>query len=81
LPHTFHYLVGAGILATLIFGIAFLLNRVSSVAGARETFSPVGRIRPLTSLAAETSEPAFSSDGNYVAFRSEGAKPQEGASS
>src|SRR5579859_1914389 len=33
------------------------------------------RIRPLTSLADETSEPAFSPDGNYIAFRRQSDKP------
>jgi len=33
------------------------------------------RIRPLTSLTDETSEPAFSPDGSYVAFRRQSDKP------
>jgi Tol biopolymer transport system component/DNA-binding winged helix-turn-helix (wHTH) protein len=43
--------------------------RENDMANAHPTFAPVQRIRPLTSLAEETSEPAFSPDGNYVAFR------------
>jgi Tol biopolymer transport system component/DNA-binding winged helix-turn-helix (wHTH) protein len=39
-------------------------------------FSPAQRIRPLTSLADETSEPSFSPDGNYVAFRRLAATPE-----
>jgi Tol biopolymer transport system component/DNA-binding winged helix-turn-helix (wHTH) protein len=70
------YYLAAGVLAALLLGL-FLFKRVTSVAGGREGFSSAQRVQPLTSLTAETSEPSFSSDGNYVAFRSEGTKPQE----
>jgi Tol biopolymer transport system component/DNA-binding winged helix-turn-helix (wHTH) protein len=75
------YLLGAACIAAL-FGILLssikLVDRVTTTAGARSNNSPMQRIRPLTNLSSETSEPAFSSDGNFVAFRVDGTKPREG---
>jgi Tol biopolymer transport system component/DNA-binding winged helix-turn-helix (wHTH) protein len=83
------YFAGAGAILILSFVGTFFLKMASFGAHAdkisteaRETelkhlsFSPVQRIRPLTSLADETSEPAFSPDGNYVAFRRQAAQPE-----
>jgi Tol biopolymer transport system component/DNA-binding winged helix-turn-helix (wHTH) protein len=42
-----------------------------------EISSNIQRIKTLTSLADETSEPAFSTDGNYIAFRRQGARQQD----
>lgn len=71
--HPSFFIAAMVVVSLLVLGLLF--NRVSSVATAREGFPPGGRIRPLTSFTTETSEPAFSFDGNYVAFRSEGEKP------
>jgi len=74
------YLIAALVgVAFLLFPtvVWFVVNRVM-VAGARDGYSPGQHIRPLTNLNAETSEPAFSPDGNYIAFRAEGTKPGEG---
>src|SRR3984893_16657483 len=85
------YFAGAGGILILSFVGTFFLKmasfgahagKISAEARDRElndghlSFSPVQRIRPLTSLADETSEPAFSPDGNYVAFRRQAAKPE-----
>ena len=67
------YLMGAGFLLALIFGGTFLLKEASSSGNSGQISTQ--RIRPLTSLADETSEPAFSPDANYLAFRREGARP------
>jgi len=56
----------------------WLVNQVSTIAGARNRYTAGQHIRPLTTVSAETSEPSFSPDGNYIAFRVEGSKPQEG---
>jgi Tol biopolymer transport system component/DNA-binding winged helix-turn-helix (wHTH) protein len=50
--------------------------RENEAKDAHATFTPVQRIRPLTSLADETSEPSFSPDGNHVAFRRSAATPE-----
>jgi len=67
------YLMGGAFLLVLIFGGTFLLKEVSSSGISGQI--PTQRIRPLTSLADETSEPAFSPGGNFLAFRREGARP------
>lgn len=72
------YLAGTTAFVAFLIALGFVVHRVVGVVGARETNSPMHRIRPLTTFSAETSEPAFSPDGNYVAFRTEGTKPQEG---
>ena len=54
------------------FAIRAVLRRVLAHVEANDT-APVQRIRPLTTLTDETAEPAFSADGNFVAFRREGA--------
>jgi Tol biopolymer transport system component/DNA-binding winged helix-turn-helix (wHTH) protein len=71
-------LIGVGACLFFVLAVWFLVSRVSTTAGARDRYPAAQRIRPLTTLSTETSEPAFSPDGNYVAFRTEGTKPQEG---
>lgn len=71
------YVSGAGallLLVLLLLGTSFL-KKTSSDSRFHVAYSPVQRIRPLTNFAEETSEPAFSPDGNSVAFRRQSAKP------
>jgi len=78
------YFIGAGVVLILSLVGTFFLRmasfgahadkvsaevRENEIKDGHATFAPVQRIRPLTSLTEETSEPAFSPDGNYVAFR------------
>lgn len=80
IPKWRRYMVGAGVpvlFLLIIFVAAIVLKKLASRGEASEAHSPVQRIRPLTSLADETSEPGFSPDGNYVAFRREGVKSEE----
>jgi Tol biopolymer transport system component/DNA-binding winged helix-turn-helix (wHTH) protein len=74
------YLVAAIAIAAFVFfhTAIWVVNRLSTVAGARDRYTAGQRIRPLTTVSAETSEPSFSPDGNYVAFRVEGTKAGEG---
>ena len=70
------YLVGASAIMLAVFFIAISWHKASfggylPAAGSTAT----QRIRPLTNLADETSEPAFSPDGNFVAFRRRSDKP------
>jgi Tol biopolymer transport system component/DNA-binding winged helix-turn-helix (wHTH) protein len=75
----FYLITSIALAAILLFPTAvwFVVSRVM-VAGARDGYTPGQHIRPLTNANAETSEPAFSPDGNYISFRGEGAKPGEG---
>jgi len=75
------YVLGGACIAVLfliLLSIVKLVDRITTTAGAGNDNSAVHRIRPLTTLSSETSEPAFSPDGNYVAFRVEGTGQQEG---
>jgi Tol biopolymer transport system component/DNA-binding winged helix-turn-helix (wHTH) protein len=74
------YFAAAIVVAAFVFFHAaiWLFNQVSTIAGARDRYTAGQHIRPLTTVSAETSEPSFSPDGNYIAFRVEGSKPQEG---
>jgi len=71
------YLVGsvAGLALVVVLLSAWLLRKSVHGADPHLTGAAVQRIRPLTNLAEETSEPAFSSDGNFVAFRRRSDKP------
>lgn len=68
--------IATSLVVALIVSAGFLLNRMYSRIYFRQAFEPVQRIRPLTNLSDPTSEPAFSPDGNYVAFRREAANPE-----
>jgi len=85
-----YFAAAAGVLMLSLVGTFFLrmasfgahADRIAAEAHENETknghpaFAPVQRIGPLTSLAEETSEPSFSPDGNYVAFRRLAATPE-----
>jgi Tol biopolymer transport system component/DNA-binding winged helix-turn-helix (wHTH) protein len=71
------YLGAAGTILFLMFAASILFKHVWSREDRGDADSSGQRIRTLTSLADETSEPAFSSDGNYIAFRREGVRPDE----
>ena len=71
------YLVGsvAGLALVVVLPSAWLLRKAVHGADPRLAGAAMQRIRPLTNLAEETSEPAFSPDGNFVAFRRRSDKP------
>ena len=71
------YLIGVGMVTVLVLTLAAasLLQKGSSLGDLRVANTAMQRIRPLTNLAEETSEPAFSPDGNFVAFRRRSDKP------
>ena len=62
------YFIGAICALALLLAATLLLQKVSFTANRHDSFTAVQRIRPLTNLSDETSEPAFSPSGNYVAF-------------
>jgi Tol biopolymer transport system component/DNA-binding winged helix-turn-helix (wHTH) protein len=66
------YLIGAGMPALLLVCI-LLIKSVSGNSANVATRPPVEHTRPLTTIAG-TLEPAFSPDGNSVAFTRDGAK-------
>lgn len=70
-----YYFIGVGALVALVILGALISRILSSNAEAHETGSLPRQIRPLTSIADSTGSPAFSPDGNYVAFYREGVKP------
>ena len=61
------YLMGAGVMFTLLLAGALVLRTVVGYGAGASTGSLVQRTRPLISLA-DTANPAFSPDGNQVAF-------------
>ncbi|MBS1840549.1 MAG: PD40 domain-containing protein [Acidobacteria bacterium] len=70
------YLGGAGVVLVALFvAVVAIHKKIAASSGMPVAFSPMQRIRPLTNLADETSEPAFSPDGNLVAFRRHSDKP------
>jgi Tol biopolymer transport system component/DNA-binding winged helix-turn-helix (wHTH) protein len=71
------YFAVVGTLLFLMFAASILFKNVWSNQDRGDANSSGQRIRTLTNLADETSEPAFSSDGNYIAFRREGLRPEE----
>ena len=62
------YLIAAALAIALLLAATLLLQKVSFTANRHDSFTAVQRIRPLTNLPDETSEPAFSPNGSYVAF-------------
>lgn len=71
------FLAAAGATLFLLVAALILLKNLLPRDDRGDGTDPGMRIRTLTSLADETSEPAFSNDGNYLAFRREGVKPNE----
>jgi Tol biopolymer transport system component/DNA-binding winged helix-turn-helix (wHTH) protein len=63
------YFVASILAISLLLAATLLLQRVSFTANRRDSFFPVQRIRPLTNLPEETSDPAFSPSGDFLAFR------------
>jgi len=61
------YLMGAGVLFTLLLATALIWKAVSGDKTAASTRPFVERTRPLLSIS-DTAAPAFSPDGNSVAF-------------
>jgi len=64
----------AALFVIVFIGLAWIKHHDFD-GGPTSTRVASQRIRPLTSLADETSEPAFSPDGNYVAFHRQSDKP------
>lgn len=62
--------IGTAALALVLFLVAtaFFLRRGSTSAGVHADASPMQQMRVLTRLADETSDPAFSPDGRWIAF-------------
>ena len=69
------YLSAAILITILFFSVAQFFRRSAGGRDVRDLTVPQQRIRTLTNFAEETSEPAFSPDGNSVAFRRQSAKP------
>jgi Tol biopolymer transport system component/DNA-binding winged helix-turn-helix (wHTH) protein len=69
------YFFAGTVLLVLVLAGTLLLQRVSSNT-SHQPVSSLERIRPLTNLAGETSEPAFSLSGDYVAFRRRASSPE-----
>jgi Tol biopolymer transport system component/DNA-binding winged helix-turn-helix (wHTH) protein len=71
------YLMGAGVLFTLLVASALLLKSASTYSAGGSPRSMVQHNRPLTAIL-DTATPAFSPDGDFVAFFREHS--QRGAS-
>ncbi|HEY1271613.1 MAG TPA: winged helix-turn-helix domain-containing protein [Terriglobales bacterium] len=71
------YLVASALIVALIVAGILLPKIFSSRGEASENRQLPQRITPLTDLTDTTGQPAFSSDGAYIAFRREGAKPED----
>jgi DNA-binding winged helix-turn-helix (wHTH) protein len=59
-PFSHPYFIGAICALALLLAATLLLQKVSFTANRHDSFTAVQRIRPLTNLSDETSEPAFS---------------------
>jgi Tol biopolymer transport system component/DNA-binding winged helix-turn-helix (wHTH) protein len=70
------YLLGAGVLFTLFLAAALLFRTSSSYGAGSPTRSFVEHTRPLLAIS-DTATPAFSPDGNSVAFFREHSQPGE----
>lgn len=69
------YFIAANVLLVLLLAGTLLWEKVLSTSSIQRPFSPVQQIKPLTDLSDETSQPAFSPDGNLLAFRLESSSP------
>ncbi len=70
------YLLGAGVLFTLFLAAALLFRTSSSYGAGSPSRSMVEHTRPLLAIS-DTATPAFSPDGNSVAFFREHSQPGE----
>jgi Tol biopolymer transport system component/DNA-binding winged helix-turn-helix (wHTH) protein len=70
------YAMGAAVLFTLFLGGALILRTFSTNGAGASTRASVEQTRPLISIS-DTSTPAFSPDGNSVAFFRQGSKSAE----
>jgi|CZKD01.1.fsa_nt_gi Tol biopolymer transport system component/DNA-binding winged helix-turn-helix (wHTH) protein len=70
------YLIGAGVLFTLFLATALLFRTSSSYGAGSPSRSMVEHTRPLLAIS-DTATPAFSPDGNFVAFFREHSQPGE----
>jgi Tol biopolymer transport system component/DNA-binding winged helix-turn-helix (wHTH) protein len=68
------FVIGSGVLVAMLLMGTFLLKTVSGYSARFVNRSSPQRIRPLNSVGIE---PAFSPDGNSVAFVRDGGKPGE----
>ncbi len=68
------YLLGAGVLFTLFLAAALFLKTASTYGAGSPTRSVVEYTRPLLAIS-DTATPAFSPDGNFVAFFREHSQP------
>ena len=68
------YLTGAGVLFTLFLAAALVLKTASTYVAGSPTRTVVQYTRPLLAIS-DTATPAFSPDGNFVAFFREHSQP------
>jgi Tol biopolymer transport system component/DNA-binding winged helix-turn-helix (wHTH) protein len=71
------YLAAAAVLFTILLGGTFLLKTLSSRSKSAEANLQPPRIRAFTKASDTTGQPAFSADGNKMAFYRESASPEE----
>ena len=75
-PPTRPYILLASLFLALLLPATFLLKRVNS-STTHPTPASLPHIKPLTTLADETSQPAFSPSGEFVAFHRESSSPPD----
>jgi Tol biopolymer transport system component/DNA-binding winged helix-turn-helix (wHTH) protein len=68
------YLMGAGVLFTLFLAAALVLKTASTYGAESPTRAMMEHTRPLVAIS-NTATPAFSLDGNFVAFFREHSQP------